>query len=473
MTTRLLSARLVLATCLVAVASCVSVARSESFADWAPTPPRGWNSWDCYGDSVTEEEVLSNAEFMAERLAEFGWEYVVVDIRWTVQNPGTRPYNQTDPVFTVDGHGRFMPAPNRFPSAAGGRGFKPLADKVQDLGLRFGIHLMRGLPRAAIEESLGAPAGGYPIEGSAFKTSDIPLTDHGAVWLRDMRGMQKSEAAQDYYDSLMRLYASWGVDFIKVDDLNNPYAQPGQPNYSGDEIEMLRAAIDRCGREIVLSTSPGPTPIDQAEHISRHANLWRVSNDFWDEWPALERQFEQLHLWTPYRSEGHWPDGDMLPLGRLAIRGERGGERGTRFTPAEQRTLMTAWCIAKSPLIFGGDLPSSDAATIELITNPEVLKVNDHGVNPKQVARSGSRIVWTADAPAGGKYVAVIRLSETGEPFEDQLDPQLVGLTAPVRARDLWAREDLGEFAGAIPVEAEPHGSRLLLIEGADAPAGE
>lgn len=450
---------------LLALAAVAGSALADDFKTWAPTPPMGWNSWDCYGDSVTEVEVLSNAQFMADRLAKFGWQYVVVDIRWTVQNPGTRPYNQTDPVFTVDSHGRFLPAPNRFPSAADGQGFKPMADKVHNLGLKFGIHIMRGLPRAAIEEGLGAPAGGYPIEGSSFKTAGIPLTDHGAVWLRDMRGMQRSEAAQDYYDSLLRLYASWGVDFIKVDDLNNPYAEPGQRNYYGDEIEMLRAAIDRCGREIVLSTSPGPTPIDHAEHISQHANMWRVSNDFWDEWPALERQFEQLHLWTPHRSPGHWPDGDMLPLGRLALRGERGDARGTRFTPAEQRTLMTAWCIAKSPLFFGGDLPSSDAPTIDLVSNPEVLEVNQHGENPKQVTRTKSRIVWSADATSGGKYAAVIRLSEEGAPFEDQLDPALLGFSSRVKVRDLWARKDLGAFQRAIPVPVEPHGSRLLLIQ--------
>jgi hypothetical protein len=155
----------------------------------------------------------------------------------------------------------------------------------------------------------------------------------------------------------------------------------------------------------------------------------------------------------------------MLPLGRLALRGERGDARGTRFTPAEQRTLMTAWCIAKSPLFFGGDLPSSDATTIDLVSNPEVLEVNQHGENPKQVARTKSRIVWSADAPSGGKYTAVIRLSEEGEPIEDQLDPALLGFSSPVKVRDLWAKKDLGAFEKDIPVPTEPHGSRLLLIQ--------
>lgn len=124
-----------LLTPLLALAAAAGRALADDFKTWAPTPPMCWNSWDCYGDSVTEAEVFSNAQFMADRLTKLGWKYVVVDIRWTVQNPGTRPYNQTDPVFAVNQHGRFLPAPNRFPSAADGQGFKPLAGKVHDLGL--------------------------------------------------------------------------------------------------------------------------------------------------------------------------------------------------------------------------------------------------------------------------------------------------------------------------------------------------
>lgn len=442
------------------------------------SPPLGWNSWDCYGSSVTEEEVLANADFMAERLALHGWQYVVVDIRWTVQNPATRPYNQADPLYTLDEFGRFLPAPNRFPSAADGAGFAPLAEKIHNRGLLFGIHLMRGVPKAATDAEWGAPGGGYPIAGSEFTTADLDLVDDGAVWLRDMHGIAKNAAGQAYYDSIMRLYASWGVDYLKIDDLNNPYAKPGEPNYHGDEIEMIRAAIDRCGRPIVLSTSPGPTPLAHADHIRRHANLWRVSNDFWDDWPALKRQFRQLHAWTPYRSPGHWPDGDMLPLGRLAIRGERGGERATRFTPDEQRTLMTAWAIARSPLMFGGDLPSSDAATIELISNPEVLAVNQRGAGARQVERTADRIVWTSDAPPDfakhAKYAAVFNVGK--EEFTDadrSLDPELLDLAAPITVRDLWEGESMGAFEGLIPVATRPHGSRLLLVTGATSPASQ
>ncbi|TWT97857.1 Alpha-galactosidase A precursor [Botrimarina colliarenosi] len=444
----------------------------------APTPPMGWNSWDCYGSSVTEEEVRRNAEFMAEHLADKGWEYVVVDIRWTVQNPSTRPYNQTDPQFTLDDHGRLVPAPNRFPSSEGGAGFEPLADDVHSLGLKFGIHLMRGMPRAAVEPRWGAPEAGYPIETSAFTTLDVPLTDEGAVWLRDMRGVRKSEASQAYFDSMFRLYASWGVDFVKVDDLNNPYASPGEPNYYRDEIEMLQTAIERCGRPIVLSTSPGPTPLAHADHIASHADLWRVSNDFWDEWGALERQFRQLHLWTPYRSPGHWPDGDMLPLGRLAIRGERGGERSTRFSSDEQRTLMTAWCIAQSPLMFGGDLPTSDPATIALISNSDVLKVNQRGSNARQLLRTANRIVWSSDAPdnvaPGGKYVAVFNLNDTAdESFPQRLDPALFDLSAPLEVRDLWTGEEFHVAKGDLASPAPPHGSRLFLVTGDRAASAE
>ena len=182
--------------------------------------------------------------------------------------------------------------------------------------------------------------------------STCPIETNGAKWLADMHGITKSDAGQAYYDSLFQLYADWGVDFVKVDDLDTTSGV-----YYRDEIDMIRAAIDKTGRPIVLSVSPGPVPLSAAEHIAANANMWRVANDFWDRWIDIVPQFERLNKWTPYRSAGHWPDADMLPLGRIAIRGEVGTDRLSKFTHDEQRTLMTLWCIARSPLIFGGDLP--------------------------------------------------------------------------------------------------------------------
>jgi alpha-galactosidase len=369
------------------------------FHKWAQTPPMGWNSWDCYGPTVVEDEVKANADYMAKHLKKFGWEYIVVDIRWYVENTKAGGYNQKDPVYTIDEYGRFTPAVNRFPSAVNGNGFKPLADYVHSKGLKFGIHVMRGIPVIAVNNNL-------PVFGTSVTAKDIFSEEGQCRWLRDMYTIVAGkEGAQEYYNSIMDLYASWGVDFLKIDDLSSPYHSA--------EIKMIRNAIDRTGREIVLSTSPGPTPIEQVNHIRQHANMWRTVGDFWDNWPQLKDQFEVFELWAPHVSAGAWPDGDMLPLGRIGIRAERGEPRMTGFTRDEQYTLMTLFAIFRSPLMFGGDLPSNDKFTLSLITNKGVLEVNQHSVNNKLLFREKDIIAWTADDPkTGDKYLALFNASD-------------------------------------------------------------
>ncbi|MGA9119435.1 MAG: glycoside hydrolase family 27 protein, partial [Bacteroidota bacterium] len=220
---------------------------SQDFGSWASTPPMGWNSWDCFGPTVTEQEVKANAEYMADHLKRSGWQYVVVDIRWYVENDKAHGYNERDPVITMDDYGRVLPAVNRFPSSAGGNGFRPLADFVHSLGLKFGIHIMRGIPKLAVERN-------SPILGTNLTARDVSSTRNLSSWLRDMYTVEATKpGAQEYYNSLFALYASWGLDFVKVDDISSPY--------HNDEIELIRKAIDHCGRQIVLSLSPGPTPL--------------------------------------------------------------------------------------------------------------------------------------------------------------------------------------------------------------------
>jgi alpha-galactosidase len=446
------------ASTLSLVAGIAVVAAASDFGEWAATPPMGWNSWDVYGSSVTEAEVKTNADYMAENLKSLGWNYIVVDIRWTDQNPGQHSYNTKNPALTLDDHGRFIPAPNRFPSSAGGNGFKPLADYLHAAGLKFGIHIMRGIPKIAHEPTDALPKG-YPIAGSSFFTLDVPTETNGAKWLADMYGITNSEAGQAYYDSLFQLYADWGVDFVKVDDLDTTSGV-----YYRDEIDMIRAAIDKTSRPIVLSVSPGPVPLSAAEHIAANANMWRVANDFWDRWLDIVPQFERLNKWTPYRSTGHWPDADMLPLGRIAIRGERGADRQSKFTHDEQRTLITLWCIARSPLIFGGDLPSSDDWTKSLITNSEVIEVDQHSTGNRQLFRDGNQIAWVADASGGkGKYLALFNLS-AGEPAPIEAKLADLGFTGDVTIRDLWSHQDLGKFNGSFSPTIASHGASLYLI---------
>jgi hypothetical protein len=383
----------------------VSACAQSDFKNWALTPPMGWNSWDCFGPTVVESEVKANADYMAEHLKDFGWEYIIVDIRWFVENDKAGGYNQTNPIYVMDEYGRYTPALNRFPSAADNKGFKPLADYIHGKGLKFGIHIMRGIPKKAVENKL-------PIKGTDGITADmIYTTALQCTWLRDNYTILAEKAgAQEYYNSIFDLYASWEIDFIKIDDLSRPYHQA--------EIELIRKAIDRTGRPIVLSMSPGETPIEKADHAQAHANLWRTVDDFWDNWDQLLYQFGVCNKWSKYTAPGTWPDADMLPLGKISIRGERGAPRMTNFTEEEQFTLMSLWSIFKSPLMFGGNLPDNDAFTQSLITNKEVLYVNQHSTNNKQHSNDSQWVVWTADDPANNdKFVAVFNLM--GNSFVD------------------------------------------------------
>lgn len=421
------------------------------FHQWASTPPMGWNSWDCYGPTVVESEVKANADYMAKYLKNAGWEYIVVDIRWYVGNDHAHGYNETNPDYVLDNYGRFQPAVNRFPSAAGGKGFKPLADYIHGKGLKFGIHIMRGIPVEAVKRNL-------PILGSTATAANIYSTEGQCKWLHDMYTVLADRpGAQEYYNSLFKLYAEWGIDFVKVDDLSRPYHT--------DEIAMIRKAIDLCGRKIVLSTSPGETPIADAPDVQRHANMWRTVDDFWDNWKMLKDHFDVFERWNQYRIPGGWPDGDMLPLGRIGIRAERGNPRMTAFTKDEQYTLMSLWTIFRSPLMFGGDLPSNDAFTLSLINNREVLAIQKNSVNNHEMFRRGNQVCWIADDPAtGDKYVALFNLSDApgAEKITVQLDQ--LGFNGACTVRDLWAKSNIGKFKGAFTADINSHGAGLFLV---------
>ncbi len=380
---------------------------AQNFEDYAFTPPMGWNSWDCYGPTVTEKEVKANADYMAQHLKKYGWKYIVVDIRWYVKNPKVHGYNEKNPIFEMDKYGRLMPAVNRFPSAKEGEGFKPLADYIHGKGLKFGIHIMRGIPKLAVERN-------SKVLNTNYTAKEIYSRKELCTWLHDMYTVDAAKpGAQEYYSSLFRLYASWGVDFVKIDDISNPYHE--------DEIDMVRNAIDNCGRPIVLSLSPGETPIADAEHVSSHANMWRIIGDFWDNWSQLNEHFLLFEKWIPYMSQGHWPDGDMLPLGRIGIRAERGDNRMSLFTKDEQYTLMSLFLICRSPLMFGGDLPGNDKFTLNLITNEEALDVLNKSKNNRLLFDDGEKIAWAADGVnSNDKYVALFYTAEQ-KPIQENL----------------------------------------------------
>ena len=396
----------------------------------------GWNSWDSYGTTVREAQVKANADWMADHLAKYGWKYIVVDIQWYEPNAQGHDYKPGAPL-TMDEYGRLMPAVNRFPSSANGAGFKPLADYVHSKGLKFGFHIMRGIPREAVEKNL-SDQGALP-----YRAAEIADKENACRWNPDMWGVDTTKAgAQAYYDSIAELYASWGVDFIKADDMGSHLYQPA-------EMRALRLAMRKTGRPMVLSISPGPAPVSEAEFFEKYAQMWRISDDFWDDWKLLRAQFDFTRDWAPFVGKnGTWPDADMLPLGRLKVTDKEGGGTPTKFTADEQQTVMTLWGIFRSPLIFGGDLPNNDAATSALITNEEVIEVNQHSSGGQQVLERGDIRAWTADGvEPGARYVAVFNLGESMQKVD--LSWNDLGLGPQAGAlRDLWQHKDLGAADG-------------------------
>jgi len=418
----------------------------------AATPPMGWNSWDCYGTTVTEAEVKANADYMARHLKAHGWQYIVVDIQWSEPNPKAHGYRQ-DAALDMDAYGRLIPAANRFPSAAAGRGFRPLADYVHSLGLRFGIHIMRGIPRQAVKANL-------PVLDSPVRAADIADINSVCPWNTDMYGVDMSRpGAQAYYDSLLKLYSAWGVDFIKADDIARPTHRA--------EIAALHEAIDKTGRPIVLSLSPGPAMVKDIEFLRENANMWRISDDFWDDWRLLRQNFILMSIWSSVGRPGAWPDADMLPLGRIGIRAERGEARKSHFTDDEQRTLISLWSIAQSPLMFGGDLPSNDASTESLITNDEVLAVDQTGAHGGAFAESGDSVIWAADAPGGARFFAVFNVGDRA-PIDVRVDWPALGLPPDCVLRDLWERADLGRIRAGYTFHVAPHASGLYKVTPAE-----
>ncbi|HWA83956.1 MAG TPA: hypothetical protein VG820_11000, partial [Fimbriimonadaceae bacterium] len=370
-----------------------------------PTPPMGWNSYDCFGYSVTEAQVKENAQYMLDHLRQFGWEYVVVDFVWSspkLKNLDPTPQDEHfEPRLAMDAYGRLIPDPERFPSSRDGKGFQHLGEWLHRRGLKFGIHLMRGIPRQAV----GANT---PILGSDAHAADAANQTSACPWNNHMWGLNMaSPAGQAYLDSIFKLYASWEVDLVKVDDLSYPY--------SAAEVEGYAKAIEHCGRPMALSLSPGPTPLEDATHVSTYANMWRLLGDLWDNWPQLDHAFDAIAAWNPHRKPGHWPDPDMLPLGQLRVYGPPTGPADTpsRFTHDEIQTVMSLWCIARCPLMFGGDLPRTDAFTLAAITNRSLLEIDQHSSNNRQLA-GGTTPVWTADSTNPKvKYVALFNRTET------------------------------------------------------------
>jgi alpha-galactosidase len=425
------------------------------FLGWAEKPPMGWDSWDCFASTVTEAQTKAQADVMAERLARYGWQYVVVDIQWYEPKASGIEYRK-EAELAMDEFGRLCPEPNRFPSATNGAGFKPLSDYIHKKGLKFGLHMLRGVPRLAVARNL-------LISGSTDRVAGIADTNSLCSWNGDMYGVDMAKpGAQAYYNSVFALLAAWEVDFVQVDDVTRPFHR--------EEIEAIRKAIDAAGRPMVLSLSPGEIPLAQGDHVSGHANLWRISDGFPDQWQALREQFDRVREWSPYRGLGHFPDAGVLPLGVIGL------GRQTHFTRDEQYTLLSLWSITRSPLILGGDLTRMDDFTLSLLTNAEVLAVNQSSHDNHEMFNRDGLIAWLAEGSSStDKYVGIFNTRDTRVGEAGVVVPigfAELGLGDNCRVRDLWQQLDLGVFKTRFIPDITGHAAGLFEVTGPELAQG-
>jgi len=465
---------------LVGLSSFVALAQQPQ-PTVAATPPMGWNSWDAYGLTITEPQFRANVDVLQHKLLPFGWNYAVIDEGWYFENPADRP--TPDKLrYAIDPYGRYVPVPARFPSGVlpgspspqaspadathklpatiEATTFADLGAWVHAKGLKFGIHIVRGIPRAAVERNL-------PIEASEFHAQEAADPTDACPWDPTNWGVRDNPAGQAWYDSLLRQYASWGVDLLKVDCIaDHPFKL--------DEIEMIHRAIEKTGRPIVLSLSPGPTQLSHAAEVTRLSNMWRIADDHWDVWSSsptspfpqgINDQFPRLAAWAPYAKPGNWPDADMLPLGQLSPEPGEGKARATRLSPDEQRTELTLWSIARSPLIVGANLTLLDEPTLALLTNRDLIAIDQTATKSSEILHEGDLIVWQADLPNHKIALAFFNTSDAPLNLKRtfaELNPSL----APHawKARDVWAAKDLGPQRG-VSTDLAPHASLLFVLQ--------
>lgn len=411
--------------------------------------PMGWNSWDCYGAAANEAVIRQNAEYMAANLKKYGYEYIVLDIQWSNPAAKNHEYIPFAPLC-MDEYSRLIPAENRFPSSAGGKGLAPLAEYVHSLGLKFGLHIMRGIPRQAVHNHC-------KILGTDKTADQIAKTDSICQWNTDMYGVDTDkEGAKAYYDSIFALYAQWGVDFIKCDDIARELP------HEEKELVMLSESLRGCGREMVLSLSPGPALIEKAELYKQVANMWRITDDFWDKWELLYDMFDRAEKWCTHTGGQCYPDADMLPVG--AILQDYDPDNRTKFTENEQITMMTLWSIFRSPLMIGGELTKSDEFTSKLLTNEGILEMHRNARHSHQVWRREingiEHILWTASC-GDGQYAAVFNAGEN----DSEITIPLADLEIydPVCVTELWSGESMTGNK-EISVSVPSHGAKAFMI---------
>ncbi len=337
-----------------------------SIQHFAEKPPLGWNSFDSYRSDLRADQALQMIDIMANEYLPYGYEYFVMDAGWYVtKNPLKHK------GMGLESFGMCVVNPERFPN-----GIKVLINHAHKKGLKFGVWMMRGISKEAVRQNL-------PIPGTKYFSRDIADTTSTCVWSDMNYGVDMTKpGAQAYYNVIIDTLASWGIDFIKVDDVvPNPL-----------EIIAIANAIERRKHKIIFSLSPGD--VHYAAHLPyyKRSNMLRITRDIWDNPLSIEKGFFAWEKFQGISGPGFWPDLDMIPFGRLDVNNEN--TRKSNFNEHQMKTFITQRAMAASPLIIGGDLLTMDDFSKSLLTNRAMLACNQNGVMGVNVYRAGNVDVW-------------------------------------------------------------------------------
>jgi hypothetical protein len=406
----------------------------------APAPPLGWNSFDSYGVYLHEEAAMENLEAMAELLEPYGYEYFVIDNGWFGEyklKPGSLyPLEKHAHDVRLNEFGHVIPSKAYFPG-----GLKPIIDRCHELGMKFGVHMMRGVPRKAYELNL-------PIKGTPYTARDIANTDpeFNCNWCTYNYGVDMSKpGAQEWYDGLIQHLADMGVDMIKYDDIV-PYPE---------EVEAVAKAIEKTGRPILFSLSPGGSVDPAAIKSFQMAHMLRVTKDVWDEAHYIDDCFDAWRKWTGKETDNFWIDMDMIPFGQLLMMSPEkelfeeetdstvrlaghGYRRWQQFSRDQMYTFITLRALSASPLMVGGDLPTMDGFSLRLLTDPDMLACNQNGVMGKLVSEKDGIEIWKTPEKGkkGSGWIGVFNRTDRYKTVA--LSQDLLGLDSSATFYNIW-----------------------------------
>ncbi|MFD5540400.1 alpha-galactosidase D [Streptomyces sp. NPDC127079] len=438
-----------------ALASAVPAAEAQTPAPIAAKPYMGWSSWSMQSSKypglndngdysyLTEANVLKQTDALASKLKKYGYDHVNIDAGWWMDWNWKEGY---------DRYGRQQADPARFPS-----GMKAVADHIHAKGLKAGIYLPVGLEKGAYGD------GKTPVwNAEGCTTADIVYPD-----LRTTNGWDSSykidfsrPCAQKYIDSQARLIAGWGYDFLKLDGVGPGSGKSGDQYDNVADVAAWHRAIAGTGRPIHLEAS-WSLDHGHAADWKKYTNGWRIDTDVecycntlvtWEN--SVDDRWDDTPAWTGEAGPGGWNDLDSLDVGNGAMDG---------LTKAERQSYATLWAVAKSPLFTGDDLTKLDDYGVSLLTNREVIGV-DQSDNPpaRPVTPSDPQQVWAAKNADGTYTVALFNLADS--PSSVTADWTALGFSGKASVRDLWNHENLGSFQNKITEALPAHGSRLFTV---------